>query len=112
MKTNWTNVFADRFAESGFVCTLRFKSPCFKEGERKKNCRFLICYAKCTTTICARTFHIILQQQPSAGTSVLFLVRTFGEANHDAAIETAARDLKGDERFAVGVYAYSLYRIH
>ena len=89
-----------------------FKTPCFKEGERKKNCRFLFCYAKCTTTICARAFHIILQKEPSEGTSVLFLIRTYGEANHDAAVETAARQLKGEERLVVGAYAYSLYRIY
>ena len=112
MKTNWTNIFANRLTERGFACTLRFKTPCFKEGDRKKNCRFLFCYAKCTTTICTRVFHIILQKEPSEGTSVLFLVRTFGEANHDAAIETAARHLKGEELLVVGAYAHSPYSVY
>ena len=112
MKEGWTKIFADKLTASGFVCTLQFKSPVFKKGERKKNCRYFICYANCTTTICARTFHIVLPQEPSAGTALLFLVRTYGEVNHDAAVETAARQLKGEERLVVGTYACSLYRIH
>ena len=112
MKEGWTKIFADKLTASGFVCTLQFKSPVFKKGERKKNCRFFFCYAKCATKICARTFHIVLPQEPSPGTALLVLVRTYGEANHDAAIETSARQLKGEERFVVGTYTCSLYRIH
>lgn len=111
MKEGWTKIFADKLTASGFVCTLKFKSPVFKKGERKKNCRFFICYAKCTTTICPRTFHIVLPQEPSDETQLFVLVRTYGEVNHDAAVETAARQLKGEERLVVGAYAYSLYRI-
>lgn len=91
MKEGWTKIFADKLTASGFVCTLKFKSPVFKKGERKKNCCFFICYAKCTTTICPRTFHIVLPQEPSDETQLFVLVRTNGEANHDAAVETAAR---------------------
>ena len=55
MKSNWTNTFAVKMKSSGFVCTLGFRSPFFKKGERKKNCRFFFCYAKCTKTMCTRT---------------------------------------------------------
>ena len=110
MKAEWTTAFAAKLRASGFVCTLRFKSPSFKKGERKKNCRFWCCYAKCTTTSCSRGFHIILRDEPSAGTALLFLVRTFGEENHDAAVEVAARPLKGEERLLVGKWVYFLWQ--
>ena len=112
MNEGWTKIFADKLTASGFVCTLEFKAPVFKKGERKKNCRYFICYANCTTTICARTFRIVLPQEASAETQLFVLFRTYGEANHDATVETAARQLKGEERLLVDAYTCSLYTIH
>ena len=112
MKAGWADIFAAKLTASGFVCTLEFQSPVFKKGERKKNCRYFVCRAKCTITICARIFHIILQQEPIAETALLALVRTYGEANHDAADETGARQLTGENRLLVGTFTYFLFRSH
>lgn len=107
MKSEWTNIFRDKLKESGFVCTLKFRTPMFKRGDRKKNCRFFCCYGQCTTKICARKFHIVLQQEPTnPGTPLLFLIRTFGKENHDGNVETAAVPLKGAERELVGLYFF------
>jgi hypothetical protein len=104
MKPGWPDIFANKLESSGFNCTLRFKTPYFKKGKRKKNCRFFCCYATCTTSICARKFQIILKKVPCNSTAMLFLVRAIGEENHNADIETAARQLRGEERFLVGLY--------
>ncbi|CAF4964979.1 unnamed protein product, partial [Rotaria socialis] len=44
----------------------------------------------------------ILRHQPDENSSVLFLVRVFGEENHNPAIETASRNLTGKHRLDVG----------
>lgn len=104
MKSGWTDTFAKKLTGSGFTCPVRFSTPSFKQGERKKKCNFLLCYAKCTLRICKRFFHISLPTEPIAGASALFLVRAYGKEKHDGGVETAQRRIRGDERLAMGRY--------
>jgi hypothetical protein len=110
MKSGWTETFAKKLEASGSVCTPRFSTPSFKNGQRKKKSNFLLCYATCTTRLCSRHFHISLPIEPSAGASVLFLVRAYGKERHDGTVETAQRRIQGDERLAMG--RYSLFTTH
>ena len=104
MKSEWRAIFQKKLEESGSVCTVNFRSPFFKKGQRKKNCRFFCCYGHCTTRICARNFTLIVEREPTiAKAPVVFMVRTAGKENHDCDVETAAVPLKGTEREAVGL---------
>jgi len=109
MKDDWTKIFNAKLKSSGIECVLKFKTPYIKEGERKRNCRFFGCFAKCTISICERVYQMILQSEPSENSSTLFLVRIFGEQNHNVDIATGTRQLQGTERFLVGKKFYSIY---
>ncbi|CAF3159980.1 unnamed protein product [Rotaria socialis] len=102
MKDGWAKIFNDKLMSSGIECTLKFKTPYIMEGKRKQRCKFFGCYAICTRVKCTRKYQIILRHQPDENSSVLFLVRVFGEENHNPAIETASRNLTGKHRFDVG----------
>ena len=109
MKDDWFDIFNDKLKSSGIECVPKFKTPYIKEGKRKRNCRFFGCFAKCTIGICERIYQMILQTEPSDNSSILFLVRMFGEVNHNVDIATAARKLRGKERFLIGKKFYFIY---
>ena len=87
MKPEWTNIFDRKLTPSVVQCTLKFRTPYIKKGKRKGACRFFGCYALCTIGECTRLYKIILQKQPDQNSSALFLVRIFGQENHNLSIE-------------------------
>ena len=112
MKDGWRDIFNTKLTSSGtgIKCTLKFKKPYIKEGERKKNCRFLGCWIKCIISGCKRTYHILLRNLSDENLSTVLLVRIYGEENHDSEIETAGRQLRGENRFRVGKIFHYLFR--
>jgi hypothetical protein len=60
MKDDWTKVFSDKLESNGIKYVLKFKTSYFKGGERKRNCTFFGCHAKCTIDMCERRYQMIL----------------------------------------------------
>ena len=102
MEPNWTDIFYKNLTVSGIKCPLKFKTPYIKQGMRKQRCRFFCCYATCTISMCSRKYQITLQQQPNENSSVVLLVRIYGEENHNSTVETSARQLRGENRLLIG----------
>jgi hypothetical protein len=109
MKPDWTHRFYKILTSSSKIrCPVKFRTPYFKKGKRKNQCRFFCCYARCTISICKRKYQIILRTQPDDRSTVLFLVRIFGQENHNISVETSERQLRGENRFLVGKNFYYL----
>ncbi|CAF3432704.1 unnamed protein product [Rotaria socialis] len=102
VKPGWTDMFYRKLISCGVKCSLRFKTPYIKKGTRKRACNFFCSYAVCTIGECSRQYQVSLKNHPDENSSALFLVRMFGEENHDASIATSARQLRGESRFLVG----------
>ncbi|CAF3935227.1 unnamed protein product [Rotaria sp. Silwood1] len=102
MKDDWTDVFYEKLVLSGMKCPVKFKTPYIKKGKRKKRCRFFCCYAICTIDECPRKYQISIRRQPDENSSILFLVRIFGEESHNPAIARSARHISGSQRFLLG----------
>jgi hypothetical protein len=109
MKDDWTDLFYEKLTSSGIKCPVSFRKANIKKGKRKQACQFFWCRAMCTITICPRSYHIFLKNEPDVNTSALFLVRISREENHDMNIETSARQLRGKNRLLVGKKLYYLF---
>ncbi|CAF2027263.1 unnamed protein product [Rotaria magnacalcarata] len=102
MKDNWTITFYNKLTLSQVTCPVKFMAPYIKKGKRKRACRFFCCYAICILSMCSRRYQISLQEPPDENSSALFLVKAYGEENHDVNKEIAARQLDGVQRLLVG----------
>ncbi|CAF4112864.1 unnamed protein product [Rotaria sordida] len=102
MKDDWTDIFYEKLKASGIRCSTKFKTPTIKKGKRKQNCQYFCCYATCTIGKCPRKYQITLRHLPDQNSSVLFLVRFFGQENHNPVIKTAARKVSGKKRLLIG----------
>ncbi|CAF1460381.1 unnamed protein product [Adineta ricciae] len=102
MKADWTTTFNKKLTNNGtgITCTLKFKTPYFKTGERKKNCRDFSCTITCTIKGCKRKYIMECEFLPDDNPSVLFLVKIFGKQDHTNGPST--RKLNGKDRMLVG----------
>jgi hypothetical protein len=102
MKDDWTKTFSVKLTlpGTGIKCSLKFTTPSFKKGKRKRNCRDFACTVLCTIRGCKRKYIIECQTFPDENSSVLFLVRIFGKEDHTNG--PGSRQLTGKERLEVG----------
>lgn len=109
MKPDWMDIFVEKLTPSITECSVNFKSPYIKKGERKGVCKFFCFYALCSIGKCKRKYQVSLRNQPDTNSTALFLVRIFGELNHDVSNGTSARPLRGKKRLLVGKKFYYVF---
>ena len=109
MKPDWTDIFVDKLTPSIAECSVNFKAPYIEKGERKGVCHFFCFYALCTIGKCKRKYQVSLRNQPDTNSTALFLVRIFGELNHDVNNGTSTRQLRGKKRLLVGKKFYYVF---
>ena len=50
MNSGWTKIFYEKLKICGITCVIAFKKSHVKVGNRKRNCKYFWCRAKCTMT--------------------------------------------------------------
>ncbi|CAF1551302.1 unnamed protein product [Adineta ricciae] len=102
MKDDWTTKVNKKLTVkgTGITCTLKFTTPYFKKGERKKKCCDFSCNITCTIKGCNRKYIMKCPSLPDENSSVLFLVQIFGKEDHSNG--PGCRKLTGKERMLVG----------
>jgi hypothetical protein len=109
MKPDWTDIFVGKLTPFIAECSVNFKAPYIKKGERKGVCQFLCFYALCTIGKCKRKYQVSLRNQPDTNSTALFLVRIYGVLNHDVNNGTSTRQLRGKKRLLVGKKFYYVF---
>ena len=109
MNDGWTKIMYNKLISSGITCSISFRGAHIKTGKRKQACRFFWSRARCSIDICRRSFIIVLNKLPDENESALFLVRIFGEENHDLELATSARQLRGEDRIIVGKISHYIH---
>ena len=102
LNDEWRNILSKKLSSCGITCSVRFVKAHVKEGERKQQCKYFWCRAKCTGECCERSYLIRLKDQVDLNTSAIFHVKISGKENHNAKVETMRRQLTGEERYRVG----------
>jgi hypothetical protein len=109
MKPDWTDIFVEKLTPSIAQCSINFKAPYIKKGERQGVCQFFCFYALCTIGKCKRKYQTSLRNQPDTNSTALFPVRIYGELNHDVNNGTSTRQLRCKNRLLVGTKFYYVF---
>jgi hypothetical protein len=103
LNDDWHAIFRNKLKSCGITCALRFGNKHIKKGKRKHTCSYFWFDTYCTNTECTRAYRTILHNEINLNASPIFRVRIYGEEHHDPTAETMRCQLRGEERYRLGM---------